>query len=219
MEKKTWDQNTQNNYDDAERFHAVYQRTPEEYVKLMEQHHFYLSEEIIKPYHYYAGAKIHFLHFRKMPAPPKMLCHQPEWLKDPHLQFTGLHEDGWVNPHFSITLSNPVDNAHLVIEGSYPANPDLRANITLEIRNETKQLLYSSLNPGHFNFKSNDHMKAGIYHLDISINPGIDLPPPDGRHVGFFLKKIGFESNSSGFGNVVQNICNKFRLKRFEKKS
>ncbi|OAI48194.1 hypothetical protein AYO45_01240 [Gammaproteobacteria bacterium SCGC AG-212-F23] len=192
MGKATWDKNFTENYASQEQFHSTHQRTPEDYERMLNQHGFYLFEETIKPYHYYPGSKIHFLHFKKNPQPPTILK-LPQGLNDPYLNYENIYDDGWVSSQFSITLFNPHKQAKLFIKGMYPLiseTQEKKLSITVTAQGET--LLLSEVQPGIFDIAGAQVLPKGLYHLKINTHAAISLPEPDGRAVGFLLQKIGF---------------------------
>lgn len=184
------DQNTTQNYDHPDRFHAVYTRSSADYQRIVQQHGFYLFEETIKPYYYFDNTKLHFLHFKRLPTPPSTLK-IPDALSDPLLVYSGIYEDGWVEPQFTVALTNEKKNATISIEGMLPHLPGQPTELNLTISDGENTLLNTLICTGEFSLTSKKSLPAGTYQLQISTNSNMKLPDPDNRPIGFFLKKIG----------------------------
>jgi SAM-dependent methyltransferase len=171
-----------------------FSRERDEYETLFANHAFILDEEVRRPYYYYPGAEISFLTFTRKSPPPSSLRAFPDDLYDPHIDYSGLYEDGWTEMNFTVTLTQPEGASVLVVGGLLPqiADPAFTSELAIEV--DGNVVAYRLVAPGEFEERLTVRVLPTPRHVRLRFSKPQQLPDPDGRIVGTLLRTIGFES-------------------------
>jgi hypothetical protein len=126
-------------------------------------------------------------------TPPSKLCRFPEGLMNPHLEYSGVCEDGWVSSRAYFYLTQESEHRQFVVSGLVPGlkdNPNFAT--VLRVLVDGKEVLRERLVPGEFRFCVDAPPGMGRRRVDLLFSADQKLLPPDNRPMAAMLKKIGF---------------------------
>lgn len=124
--------------------------------------------------------------------PPERLAKLPADLAHPHLEFSGLYEDGWVARESKFRLSRPDPARDLVIRGTVPGvDPAFRPELTVLL--DGSPVLCRALPAGPFEVRVPAGAATGPRWVELRFDRAVRLPAPDDRTTCAHLGHIGFE--------------------------
>ncbi len=129
--------------------------------------------------------------------PPAAVAAFPDDLTHPHLEYSGLFEEGWVGTAFKLRLTQPAPDQEAVIRGTIPQVAEgaaFRSEMTVLIDGaavETREL-----GTGAFEVRAPGGAGAGPRWVEVHFSRAQTLPDPDGRRVAARLTSVGFEAPS-----------------------
>jgi hypothetical protein len=126
-------------------------------------------------------------------APPCKLAHFPEDLRNPHLEYSGMCEDGWISSRAYFYLNQESQHRGIVVSGLVPGLKD-NPNFSTELRVlvDGTEVLRERLVPSEFRFYVDAPPGVGRRRVDLLFSADQKLKPPDNRPMAALLKKIGF---------------------------
>jgi hypothetical protein len=127
--------------------------------------------------------------------PPHRVERFPDDLAHPHLEFSGLYEDGWANRAFKIRLTQPTPGGELVYRGQIPITP-ASAGTTTELTVLIDGLVVKTvaLAPGPFEVRAPAGPAAGPRWVECRFGATFRLPNGDDRRMSANVEAIGFEA-------------------------
>ena len=126
--------------------------------------------------------------------PPEKLAAFPADLTHPHLEYSGLYEEGWVGKEFKVRLTQPAPDQEAVIRGQIPGGPQFdgfRTELTVLI--DGAPAAVRSLGTGDFEMRVPTGGKTGPRWIECRFSRTLRLPDPDNRSVVAHLRFVGFE--------------------------
>ncbi|QJW95076.1 hypothetical protein [Frigoriglobus tundricola] len=127
--------------------------------------------------------------------PPQQVSKFPQDLLHPHLEYSGLFEEGWVGQEFKVRLTQPQAGQEAVIRGSIPRiGPDgagFRTELTVLLDGTPVQT--SPLGTGDFEVRVPGGAATGPRWIECRFSRAQILPAPDGRRAVALIGSIGFE--------------------------
>jgi ABC-type polysaccharide/polyol phosphate transport system ATPase subunit/SAM-dependent methyltransferase len=173
-------------------YHPAFNRTQDDYERLMTEHRFVLEEQIDKSYAYFPGSHLSFLSFRRRVPPPPAISRFPEDLAAPDLEVQGLHDDGWLAASAAVTLSRPQEAATLVVRLVVPDLGDRAYSTGIAVSVDGHELATETLYPGEFELRCPLHGADGPREVGLVFSATQRLPAPDNRDVAGRLMHLGF---------------------------
>ncbi len=126
--------------------------------------------------------------------PPERLAAFPADLAHPHLEYSGLYEEGWVAGEFKVRLTQPAPDQEAVIRGQVPGGPQFagfRTELTVLI--DGVPVSTHALGNGDFELRVPAGKQTGPRWIECRASRTTRLPPPDDRVAVAHIKFIGFE--------------------------
>jgi hypothetical protein len=130
-------------------------------------------------------------------TPPSKLARFPDDLLNPHLEYSGVCEDGWVSSRSYYYLTQESEHRHLVVGGLVPGlkqNPNFSTELRVLV--DGKEVLRERLTSGEFRVCADAPPGMGRRRVDLLFSADQKLPAPDNRPMAAQLKKIGFALES-----------------------
>ncbi len=129
--------------------------------------------------------------------PPQQIVKFPADLAHPHLEYSGLYEDGWIGTEFKVRLTQPEPGQEAVIRGMVPQVGDATG-----FRTEMTVLLDGKVVENRMATTSDFEVRipsaiAGPRWIEVRFSNDQTLPAPDGRRAVAHLKFVGFEPISA----------------------
>lgn len=131
--------------------------------------------------------------------PPSQLQHFPDDVKNPHFEYSGLYEDGWVSDHAWFDLAPPWNASGLLIKGNVPdlGDPAFQTEITVSIDGEEVARRTLALHWNELTIplpKQATPRFPGRRRIELRLTRYQPLPEPDGRPVTFQIGFIGWDT-------------------------
>ncbi|AWM37775.1 hypothetical protein GobsT_42080 [Gemmata obscuriglobus] len=127
-------------------------------------------------------------------APPPALHRFPEDLTHPHLEFSGLSEEGWVGREFKVRLTQPERGQEAVVRGLVPGVPGADGfRTTAVVLVDGRPGVTVDLGPGEFELRAPGGDGSGPRWITVRFSGDQTLPAPDGRRLSAHLRYVGFE--------------------------
>ncbi len=127
--------------------------------------------------------------------PPQQITKFPDDLTHPHLEYSGLYEEGWVGKNFKVRLTQPESGQEAVIRGMIPQvsadGAGFRTEATVLI--DGKPVEKRMLKTGDFEIRVPCGAVAGPRWIEVRFSEDQLLPAPDGRRTVAHIKFVGFE--------------------------
>ena len=126
--------------------------------------------------------------------PPQQIASFPNDLTHPHLEYSGLYEEGWFGKEFKVRLSQPGPGHEAVIRGSIPqlgSATGFRTEVTVLV--DGAPVEKRALAIGDFEVRAPGGATAGPRWVELRFSHDQVLPAPDGRPLVALLKSAGFE--------------------------
>jgi hypothetical protein len=126
-------------------------------------------------------------------TPPSKLVHFPDDLMNPHLEYSGICEDGWASSACYFYLTQGSEHRHLVVGGLVPGmsrNPHFTTELRVLV--DGKECLRERLSTGEFRLCADAPPGMGRRRVDLRFSADQQLPAPDNRPMAALLNKIGF---------------------------
>ncbi|MFM8273588.1 MAG: hypothetical protein ACKODX_14850 [Gemmata sp.] len=131
--------------------------------------------------------------------PPQQISKFPDDLAHPHLEYSGLYEEGWVGKEFKLRLTQPEPGHEVVLRGMVPGIPGAYGFHTeIVVRVDGAPVLKRTLGPGKFELRAPagtapTGAAVGPRWVEVRFSDDQELPAPDGRRAVAHLKSVGFE--------------------------
>lgn len=125
--------------------------------------------------------------------PPRQIAKFPDDLTHPHLEYSGLFEEGWVGKEFKVRLTQPGPGHEAVIRAAIPqvgAAAGFRTEMTVLIDGALVEKRV--LAPGEFEVRAPGGA-AGPRWIELRFSHDQQMPAPDGRPVVALIRFAGFE--------------------------
>jgi hypothetical protein len=132
--------------------------------------------------------------------PPVAVSNFPADLAHPHLEYSGLFEEGWVGTEFKVRLTQPAPGQEAVVRGLVPEVPangaGFRTEMTVLI--DGTPVAARVLKTGPFEVRAPGGAGTGPRWIEVRFSEAQRLPAPDGRRVVAHLASVGFEPARAG---------------------
>jgi hypothetical protein len=128
--------------------------------------------------------------------PPRAVTSLPRDLTNPALEYSGIHEDGWVAEHAYLRLARAPGADVLAIRGLALPGPDGALGRELVVLVDGQEVGREPI-AGEFALRIAAPPGPGRARVDLRASPLQRLPAPDGRQVGFLLRSIEFQPGST----------------------
>jgi hypothetical protein len=126
--------------------------------------------------------------------PPEKLVRFPEDLAHPHIEYSGVYEDGWVNKAFKVRLTQPAAGGELAFRGQIPIAPGTEGFRTeLSVLIDGRPAHSRTLGPGDFEVRVPAGAGTGPRWVECRFSDSFALPGGDERAVAARVTGIGFE--------------------------
>jgi hypothetical protein len=125
--------------------------------------------------------------------PPSALRAFPDDLANRDVEYSGLHEDGWVAEEAAVHLRPPGARSALVVRGTVPALGDAAFSTECVVSVEGHEVARRRIGPGDFTIEVPARPAADRVRIEVRFSRVQRLPPPDHRAVAARLRFIGFE--------------------------
>jgi len=126
--------------------------------------------------------------------PPERVTAFPAGLADPHLEYSGFYEEGWVSKEFKVRLTQPTAGQEVVFRGQVPALPGSEAfQSEMVVLIDGAPVEKRALGTGNFEVRVPGGAAAGPRWIECRFSHTLALPGGDGRTVVAQMRSIGFE--------------------------
>jgi hypothetical protein len=126
-------------------------------------------------------------------APPSRIEAFPQGLLDPHLEYSGVCEDGWVSAAAYFHLAQKPAHRRVVVRGTVPAlpaNPHFATELRVLV--DRQEVARQRLTSGEFHLEAPLPAGVGRRRLELRFSDAQRLPNPDNRPMAALLAKVGF---------------------------
>lgn len=126
---------------------------------------------------------------------PASISRFPADLANPHLEYSGVYEDGWVSEHAYVYLRQPLPKSELVIKGMTGVTENHPKSSRLSVMLDGKVLDEQTLSPGEFSIAIPvSAKKPGRRKIELIFSALEQLPGMDKRPVACRISFMGFQS-------------------------
>ena len=140
--------------------------------------------------------------------PPQQVTTFPDDLTHPHLEYSGLYEEGWVGREFKVRLTQPVPGQEAVVRGMIPQiTPGAAFRTELTVRIDGEPVQKRVLSAGDFEVRVPGGATAGPRWIELRFSDDQILPAPDGRPAVALVKFIGFEPKDEAKSRPPENLA------------
>ena len=131
-------------------------------------------------------------------SPPAGIRKFPEDLRNRDLEFSGVHEDGWLSDRAFFVLSHGTGFEPLVIRGLVPSVGDPAFKTTLRVSADGNEFATVQLGVGTFDLRLATPVTNGRQRLDLTFDRVQPLSGDDPRRASALLECIGLGNNFCG---------------------
>ena len=138
--------------------------------------------------------------------PPERVERVPDDLTHPHLEYSGLYEEGWVGTEFKVRLTQPAPDQEAVIRGMIPqiGAAEFRTEATVLV--DGRPGAPRALSPGEFELRVPGGAAPGPRWIEVRFSRAQVLPAPDGRSAVALLRSVGFEPKNEALSRPPEAL-------------
>ncbi|VTR92737.1 Di-and tricarboxylate transporter OS=Yersinia mollaretii ATCC 43969 GN=ymoll0001_10630 PE=4 SV=1 [Gemmata massiliana] len=139
--------------------------------------------------------------------PPERVARFPDDLTHPHLEYSGIYEEGWVGTEFKIRLTQPAPDQEAVIHGMIPqiAAAEFRTEATVLVDGRPTETRV--LSPSEFEIRVPGGAGAGPRWIELRFSHSQILPAPDGRSAVALIRSVGFEPKNEALSRPPEALA------------
>jgi hypothetical protein len=119
----------------------------------------------------------------------------PADLANPHLEYSGMFEDGWASEHAYFVLQATSHTRRVFLSGFVPSIADPAFATRLGVTVDGKAVLGATLAPGTFAFDPPVRLTPGPHHIGLTFSRAQSLPLGDKRLVGAHLSELSLDAS------------------------
>jgi hypothetical protein len=127
-------------------------------------------------------------------AAPRGIQNFPQDLMNPHLEYSGIYEDGWIGDKGFLLLSQPPGPGRVVCRAIVPKISENSFSTEIVMRVDGKEVARKTVGLGDVELAADLPPATARRRIELSFSKIQHLPDPDNRPVGAELKAILIEA-------------------------